>query len=759
MRARILALLAVVASSEPALAAVLEGTVRDKATDLPIAGATIVVPDAQSSVRTTPAGAFSLKGLPQGDHAVVIQGPGYLPYVIRVVTFRDDRPVRLRLALKRGSVAVGTRVISADRPSVLARTETSVHSFSAEQVQLTAGARNDPLLAIQSAAGVKAAGLLGAPAIRGGGPSDNRYYLDGIEIGNPYHFGGLVSVFNAHTLTKVDLYAGALPARYGDALSAVLDVETRPPATDRLHGVLEANLLYSEGLIEGPILPGLAFSLAGRRSYIDLIVGRFFGAGTIFPVFSDYQAKVEGALPGGGHLDLLGIGATDEARMVLPSGQTGRGLGSLSYDSGYRSTGAVWHQPIGEALASRFTVDYQEPFTDMLVGEFFTNQDFQYKTSFAEDLAWQATEGHQVTLGLRYDTINYVARKIQPDFSQLPGRNRMGGFGVGVGAGSASATVSASPGIPTADQIAALPKKTTDTSGNEKVYGAYVEDAWKPLEPLTLTLGARYDRLQDTGEDQVSPRAGVAWRADPETTMRLAYGQQFQFPTEDQLLPGVGNPALQAAFSKDYVAGIDRQFNEQLLGRFETYYRDLFGLITRDPSTNLANNASGQSYGAEATLNVTGWQGWSGSAALTLARTFRELPGKGQVPYDYDQPLVLDVSAAAPSFWGWTPSLRLRYASGRPYTPVTGRQQDANGLYNPIQGEANSARFPDGVTWSARVERPLGLFRLADTFYLEVTQQHEVLAIDYGNEYQNVGNPTYNYGLPPIPYLGYQVKF
>ncbi|MBM3274148.1 MAG: hypothetical protein FJZ00_03280, partial [Candidatus Sericytochromatia bacterium] len=171
----------------------------------------------------------------------------------------------------------------------------------------------------------------------------------------------MVSVFNAATIAKVDLFSGALPARYGNALSAVIDIETRPARTDTWHGLLDTNLLYTEALVHGSLGPSAGLSFAGRRSYLDVVLGPllagYIPAGTVLPVFTDYQGKFTLQLPGSGQVDLVGIGANDSARIVLAGGGVGRGIGEVALDQGYSSTGVVWRQPIGDTTSSRFTVN------------------------------------------------------------------------------------------------------------------------------------------------------------------------------------------------------------------------------------------------------------------------------------------------------------------------------------------------------------------------------------------------------------------
>lgn len=74
--------------------------------------------------------------------------------------------------------------------------------------------------------------------VRGGSPSENRFYLDGIEIPNINHFatqgasGGPVSILNADLIREVQFYTGAFPADKGGALSSVMDIRLRDGNTE-----------------------------------------------------------------------------------------------------------------------------------------------------------------------------------------------------------------------------------------------------------------------------------------------------------------------------------------------------------------------------------------------------------------------------------------------------------------------------------------------------------------------------------------------
>jgi hypothetical protein len=244
-----------------------------------------------------------------------------------------------------------------------------------------------------------------------------------------------------------------------------------------------------------------------------------------------------------------------------------------------------------------------------------------------------------------------------------------------------------------------------------------------------------------------------------------------------------GASDIRASFSKDYVIGFDRQITNFLDGRLEVYYRNLFGLAGsfnpqgqgpgigngspgQGPASGSAvirpifgNYGSGRAYGTELTFDLARIGGWSGNLAVEWSRSFRTSGNGVETPYDYDQPWVVTLLLEAPTAWDWRPSAQIRYSNGRPYTPVTGTNENSDGTISPVRGDQNSARYPDGYLLSARIARPLRLFGMDDLFYFEVTDDHEVLNVDYGTDFENYDNPTFNYGIAAIPYIGYQVRF
>ena len=108
--------------------------------------------------------------------------------------------------------------------------------------------------------------------VRGGGPDENLFLLDGIPIYNVNHMGGFFSVFNADAIKSVTLYKGSFPARFGGRLSSVLDIQMNDGNNQKLHGNLTVGLISSKANLEGPLFDkNTTFSLSARRTYFDIL--------------------------------------------------------------------------------------------------------------------------------------------------------------------------------------------------------------------------------------------------------------------------------------------------------------------------------------------------------------------------------------------------------------------------------------------------------------------------------------------------------
>lgn len=179
---------------------------------------------------------------------------------------------------------------------------TSLFNVSPTSIKILPGGLEDVMRSLKSLPGVSAPNDFTSQLIvRGSGPDQNLIIMDEVEIFNPYRLYGLVSMFNPETISDIILITGGFPAKYGDRLSAVLDVTNKEGERNKPVSLLaNINIANANIVLQGrnPFnIPG-SWLVSTRRTYYDLILGPFArNSGLItdnssFPSFEDLQFKI-----------------------------------------------------------------------------------------------------------------------------------------------------------------------------------------------------------------------------------------------------------------------------------------------------------------------------------------------------------------------------------------------------------------------------------------------------------------------------------
>ena len=155
--------------------------------------------------------------------------------------------------------------------------------------------------------------------VRGGSPSENRFYLDGIEIPNINHFatqgasGGPVSILNADLIREVQFYTGAFPVDKAGALSSVMDIRLRDgnPDDHTFKGTLGASEVSLSGA--GHFGKHTTYLFSVRQSYLQLLF-KLLGL-PFLPNYIDGQFKIKTRLTEKDELVFLGLTGIDNMKL------------------------------------------------------------------------------------------------------------------------------------------------------------------------------------------------------------------------------------------------------------------------------------------------------------------------------------------------------------------------------------------------------------------------------------------------------------
>ncbi len=626
-------------------------------------------------------------------------------------------------------------------------------SFSGEILQGVAGSGGDPLRGIQSFPGIAVVSDESvAPAIRGSRPGDNIYQVDFLPVGYLFHLGGAISVFNAQLVDKFSLYSSAYGPEFSAANGGVLDVALRDPKTDRFHFTLDANILQTGVLIEGPVTNNQSFYLAGRISYLDKIVKDQLDDDEEgieykqFPKYSDYQGKYLWDMDDRGVIKLQFTGAVDKAEMLVTENAKDIEnepdlIGRHYTNTEFNSQGLIWDLPVGEETILKSAIAHYDFINKSVIGN-AGDVDVKYDVSMLKThLRTNLNDSHTLKAGIEFghEKIDYAIAFNDPGGTEFEPERPITG----------------------AERLVAKKKI------NFNSVHLFVQDNWFVTDNLAVYTGVVFQGEDYLDKSFVEPRLAVEYTLESDWVLSAGLGQYHQMPDSGQVDVIFGNPDLDYIESNHAVVGIEKEFTNGWNWKSDIYYKQLDKLVTADEDDRYANNGEGEAYGfellvrKELTNRISGWLSFTASKAERKHKITGD-----KFKFDYDQPV--NATLVGQYKLSEQTKLGMKYwvHSGTPYTPVTGGElADSDPeRYEPVYGAVNSERLPDFQRLDLRVDHELvsdlntdGRFKL--TGYVELLNaldSKNVDSYDYSKDYSRKKEV---YQLPRIISFGIKAEF
>ncbi len=249
----------------------VSGTVTDQQTGETLIGATVFETGSGRGTTTDVNGRYSLTV--KSKEAIL--RVSFVGYETAFDTVKQGQERKRNYAL-RPSIRLQEVVVTAQRVNSRESSQMSAIEIPVEQIKSVPVlfGEADILKAIQLLPGVQSGNEgTGGMYVRGGGPDENLFLLDGIPLYNVNHLGGFFSAFNADAVKNVTLYKGSFPARFGGRLSSVLDVTTNNGNDKKVHGNVSVGFISAKLNVEGPIVKEkTTFCLSARRTYADFML-------------------------------------------------------------------------------------------------------------------------------------------------------------------------------------------------------------------------------------------------------------------------------------------------------------------------------------------------------------------------------------------------------------------------------------------------------------------------------------------------------
>ncbi len=197
----------------------------------------------------------------------------------------------------------------------------SVRIISLGDIDRIPGANKDIARIVRSYPGVSYSpiGYRNDLIVRGGGPSENAFFIDGIEIPNINHFatqgasGGPVSILNSDLIREISFYTGSFPANRGGALSSVMDITLKDGNPDKQS--FKATVGASEVGVSasGHMGKNTTYIASVRQSYLQLLF-RLLGL-PMLPNYIDGQFKSRTRLDSRNEITFIALAGFDNMKL------------------------------------------------------------------------------------------------------------------------------------------------------------------------------------------------------------------------------------------------------------------------------------------------------------------------------------------------------------------------------------------------------------------------------------------------------------
>ena len=711
----------------------IKGTVTDKTRREPLPYAAVQIYGTGTGAITDSTGHFRIPDVNPGIYCLQISSLGYKTIVTPEYILRTG-DLTIDAELEESTTELGEVSITASPFRRVAEAPIGLRIIGLQEIEKSPGANRDISRIVQSYPGVAFSpiGYRNDLIVRGGGPSENRFYLDGVEIPIVNHFstegasGGPVGIIDADLIREVNFYTGAFPAGKGNALSSVLDFRLRDGDMER--NTLKATLGYSNVSLasSGHIGKRTSYLVSVRQSYLQFL---FKVLGLPFlPTFTDAQFKIKTRFNARHELSILGLGGIDNMQLNTDEeGESSEYI--LSYlpkiQQNMFTLGGVYKHYAGHHVQ-----------TVVVSHSFLKNKNTKYRDndeSMPENLSLKLRSTEQeskfrfenqstfgawkINAGINFDYSQYRNTSFQKVFTSEPttynyrtrlGLARWGFFG---------------------------------TATYEM-----------PGDRFTISAGIRSDACDYSSgmqklRTQLSPRLALSWRVAGPFYISANAGRYYQLPPYTSLgfkADGqLANKDLKYIRSDQAGLGFSYRIGEHLQASAEGFYKkyghvplsvaDGIPLVCKGNDYGVIGNeylvstAEGRSYGAEFMLKWLIAARMNLSASFTVFKSeYRSSRETNYVASAWDNRFIFNLGGTYNFPRHWSLGAKVSCIGGAPYTPYDPEKSslieawDAQGRPYYDYSRYNSERLAPFAQLDVRLDKSFYFKKCMLGFYIDL---------------------------------------
>ena len=727
----------------------ISGYAIDKNTLKPIPGISIKLESTNKGTTTDSTGFFRITNITPGSYNISFSILNYNAKTINNVVLTSGNETTISIELEMAAKKLDEIVITNRRNSAKAtslESPLSVQRMTTEEIKRNPGGNFDISKVIQSlpgvGGGVGGGGFRNDIIIRGGAPSENVYYLDGIEIPVINHFGtqgsggGPQGILNANFIEEVKMNTSAFDARYDNALSSVLQFKQKSGNSYKTQGNVILSATELAITLDGPLSKKTTYLASIRRSYLQLLFEAIDLP--IRPNYWDYQFKTTTRINDKTTLSFMGIGAIDEFKFAAPKEASDEKLYVINSNPMINQ----WNYTVGASLKKLTANGF---WNLALSRNSLNNQADKYEDNDNPSDATRTlmTNSTETENKLRFDastTVNGLKLSYGASAQFVDFDNSYFNVYRKAVKNTAGAIIQPAVIVNSVNKVDFLK------------YGAFVQLSKRIMnESMAISLGTRIDgnslgNSEANPFKQFSPRLSFSYAATSKTNLNASIGRYHKLPAYTQLaysnpMQAVNSNPGKYISSNHYVAGIEHLPSSSIRFTLEGFYKGYsnypislldgvslankgteFGSIGNEP---ISQAGKGKAYGIEFLAQKKLTKRFFGILSYTFYHSTFTNQKAEYIPASWDNRHLVSLTWGYKFKRNWELGLKFRYQGAAPNTPF---DMTASRLNYLTQGTGildnknyNSLRLDAFHASDVRIDKKWNFNRFTLDLYLDVT--------------------------------------
>ena len=722
----------------------VKGKVIDYQTREALPYVSIIVDGTNIGSSTNENGEFIINNIPLGFIKVQILLLGYQPKMSDNYQVTIDKTPYIFVEMMQSNEQLDEVVIKSKFFKRTIESPLSTQTLGIAEIEKNPGGNRDILKVIQSLPGVASnPGFRNDIIIRGGAPSENKFYIDGIEVPVINHFqtqgssGGPVGIINADLIRKVDFYSSAFPANRGNTLSSVIEFTQKDGNPEKLN--TRATLGTSDAgiTIDGPLSSKTTFMASVRQSYLKFLFKLI--KLPFLPTYNDFQFKVKHKLSNTSEFSIIGLGAIDNFKLnenvndnVTDEATLKRNLYILSnipIQEQWNYTVGLSYKHYGEKATQQIVLSRNEwsnnakkyfdntgNSTDLLLD--YTSKEIENKLRFENTSTLK--NNYKLNLGVGFEDVKYKNTTFQK--------------------------IANSAGVSEVDFSSGLSMLKYNIFGQlSKSYLNY---------KLGVSFGFRMDGVNYNKEisnpfNQFSPRVSLSYELSDKLNLNASSGIYYQLPAytimgyRNSLNELVNkNNGLKFIEATHYVSGLDYNSSSTSKISIEGFYkgyknypfskRDQISLANLGSDFGVIGNeevlsiSKGRAYGFELLAQKKSYNGFYYLLSYTFVKSEFQDSSNNYIPSSWDNRHLLTITGGKKLNKNWEIGGKFRLVGGQPYTPydfeassiITNYDVSNSGILD--YSKLNTERFKTYHQLDIRVDKTWYWKKLSLNFYVDI---------------------------------------